>query len=74
MPMLAKKSTITPTKREGTLIQHVFDDPVLQAEFEALNNNQDRLDYISGIEAIASLEHETTLSHEEVLLNALGLK
>jgi len=73
MPMLAKQSSINAAKRKGTLIQHVFDDPVLQAEFEALTNNQDRLDYISGIEAIASLEHETTLSHEEVL-NALGMK
>ena len=73
MPMLAKKSTINPTSRERTLIEHHFDDPVLQAEFEALTNNQDRLDYISGIEAIASLDHETTLSHEEVL-NALGMK
>jgi hypothetical protein len=71
--MLAKKSTISPTSRERELIEHVFDDPVLQTEFEALTNNQDRLDYISGIEAIASLEHETTLSHEEVL-NALGMK
>ena len=73
MPILAKKSTINPTSRERTLIEHHFDDPVLQAEFEALTNNQDRLDYISGIEAIASLDHETTLSHEEVL-NALGMK
>jgi hypothetical protein len=71
--MLAKKSTINPTSRERTLIEHRFDDPVLQAEFDALTNNQDRLDYISGIEAIASLEHETTLSHEEVLI-ALGMK
>jgi hypothetical protein len=73
MPVLAKKSTINPTSREETLIEHHFDDPVLQAEFEALTNNEDRLDYISGIEAIASLDHETTLSHEEVL-NALGMK
>lgn len=73
MPILAKKSTINPTSRERTLIEHHFDDPVLQAEFDALNNTQDRLDYISGIEAIASLDHETTLSHEEVL-NALGMK
>ena len=73
MPMLAKKSTVSPTSRERELIEHHFDDPILQAEFEALTNNQDRLDYFSGIEAIDSLEHETTLSHEEVL-NALGMK
>ena len=73
MPMLAKQSSMNTTGAQKTLIEHHFDDPVLQAEFEALTNNQDRLDYISGIEAIASLEHETTLSHEEVL-NALGMK
>jgi hypothetical protein len=73
MPRLAKQSSINSSRGKGTLIQHVFDDPVLQVEFEALTNNQDRLDYISGIEAIGSLEHETTLSHEEVS-NALGMK
>ncbi len=74
MPMLAKQSSMNNTTgTQKTLVQHHFDDPVLQAEFDALNNNQDRLDYISGIEAIVSLEHETTLSHEEVL-NALGMK
>ena len=55
------------------MIEHHFDDPILQAEFDALTNNEDRLDYIEGIEAVASLEHETTLSHDEVL-NALGMK
>ena len=73
MPMLAKQSSMNITRTKKTLIERHFDDPVLQAEFDALTNNEDRLDYISGIEAIASLEHETTLSHEEVL-NALGMK
>ncbi len=72
MPMLAKQSSMN-SSRGKNLIEHHFDDPILQAEFEALTNNEDRLDYISGIEAIASLEHETTLSHEE-LLNALNMK
>lgn len=72
MPMLAKQSSMN-SGRGKNLIEHHFDDPVLQAEFDALTNNEDRLDYISGIEAIASLEHETTLSHEE-LLNALNMK
>jgi hypothetical protein len=73
MPMLAKQSSVNATGRKKTLIERHFDDPVLQAEFDALTNNQDRLDYIEGIEAIASLEQEATLSHEEVL-NALGMK
>ena len=73
MPMLAKQSSMNITRTKKTLIERHFDDPVLQAEFDALTNNEDRLDYISGIEAIASLEHETTLSHEEVLI-ALGMK
>ena len=72
MPMLAKQSS-TNNSRGKNLIEHHFDDPVLQDEFDALTNNEDRMDYISGIEAIASLEHETTLSHEE-LLNALDMK
>ena len=68
MPMLVKQSSINTSRRKKPLIQRHFDDPVLQAEFDGLTNNEDRMDYISGIEAIASLEHETTLSHEEVLV------
>ena len=73
MPMLAKQSSIKTTRRKEPLIEHHFDDPALQAEFDALTNNEDRLDFIEGIEAIASLKQEATLSHEEVL-NALGMK
>jgi len=73
MPVLAKQSSINTTRGKKTLIERHFDDPVLQAEFDVLTNNEDRLDYVDGIEAIASLEQEATLSHEEVL-NALGMK
>ena len=73
MPMLAKQSPINTTRTKKPLIEHHFGDPVLQAEFDALINNEDRLDFIDGIEAVASLEHEVTLSHEDVL-TALGMK
>ena len=73
MPMLAKESSMNTIKRKASLIERHFDDPVLQAEFNVLTNNEDRLDYIEGIEAIASLDKEATLSHDEVL-NALGMK
>jgi hypothetical protein len=73
MPMIATQSSIKTSRTKAPLIQRRFDDPVLQAEFDALTNNQDRIDYIKGIEAIVSLEQESTLSHEEVL-NALGMK
>ena len=54
------------------LIQCSFDSEVLQAEFEALTTNENRLDFIRGIEEIAKLKHESTLSHDEVIA-ALGL-
>ena len=73
MPMLAKESAMNKTSRKALLIERHFDDPVLQAEFNVLTNNEDRLDYIEGLEAIASLDKEATLSHDEVL-NALGMK
>ena len=73
MPMLAKESSMNTIKRKARLIERHFDDPVLQAEFNVLTNNEDRLDYIEGIEAIVSLDKEATLSHDEVL-NALGMK
>jgi hypothetical protein len=64
--MLAKKSTITPTKRENTLIEHHFDDPVLQAEFETLTNNEDRLDFIEGIKGVERIRIHGTVSFEEM--------
>lgn len=73
MSLSAKQSSMNTTARKNSLIEHHFDNPVLQAEFDALTNNEDRLDYIEGIEAIAHLEQEALLSHEEVL-NALGMK
>ena len=49
MPMVAKQSSINTTNRKAPLIDCHFDDPVLQAEFDALTNNEDRLDFIEGI-------------------------
>ena len=59
------------TYRDG-LIQHVFDSSVLQAEYEALASNEDRLDFIRGIEELRLLKNESTLSNDEVIA-ALGL-
>ena len=66
MPMLAKQSSINAAKRKGTLIQHVFDDPVLQAEFDAITNNEDRLDFIEGIKGIDRIRMHGTVSFEEM--------
>jgi hypothetical protein len=66
MPMLAKKSTISPTKREKTLIEHHFDDPVLQAEFDDLTNNDDRLDYIELIRGIQQVKESGAISVDEL--------
>jgi hypothetical protein len=66
MPILAKQSSINSSRGKGTLIQHVFDDPVLQAEFEALTNNEDRLDFIEGIKGIERIKVHGTVSFEEM--------
>ena len=66
MPMLAKKSTINPTSRERTLIEHRFDDSDLQAEFDDLTNNDDRLDYIELIRGIQQVKESGAISVDEL--------
>jgi hypothetical protein len=47
-------------------IEHHFDDPDLQTEFDALSNNEDRLDYIEAMEALGHIEEQGTISFEEM--------
>ncbi len=65
MPMLAKQSSIN-TGGKKPLIEHYFDDPILQAEFDALTNNKDRLDFIEGIKGIERIKVHGTVSFEEM--------
>ncbi len=66
MPMVAKQSSINTTNRKAPLIDCHFDDPVLQAEFDALTNNEDRLDFIEGIKGIERIKRHGTVSFEEM--------
>ncbi len=65
MPMLAKQSSIN-TGGKKPLIERHFDDPVLQAEFDGLTNNEDRLDFIEGIKGINRIRMHGTVSFEEM--------
>ena len=64
--MLAKKSTITSTKQEKILIDHHSDDPAVQAEFDDLTNNDDRLDYIELIRGIHQVKESGAISMDEL--------
>ena len=66
MPMLAKHSSINTTRGKKTLIECHFEDPVLQAEFDALTNNEDRLDYIELIKGIEQVKEHGTISLDEL--------
>jgi hypothetical protein len=66
MPMVAKQSSMNTTARKKTLIEHHFDDPVLQVEFDALVSNEDRLDFIEGIKGIERIKKHGTVSFEEM--------
>jgi len=66
MPMLAKQSSINTTRGKKTLIECHFEDPVLQAEFDALTNNEDRLDYIELIKGIEQVKEHGTISLDEL--------
>lgn len=54
------------------LIEHMFDDPDLQEEFNALISNEDRLDYIEAMNALGRIEKNGTYTHEEMMA-LLGL-
>ncbi len=65
MPMLAKQSSMN-SSRGKNLVEHHFDDPVLQGEFDGLTNNEDRLDFIEGIKGINRIRMHGTVSFEEM--------
>jgi len=57
-------------KSEGNqnlgLPQYCFEDPAFQAEFEALTDPEDRLDYIIAFKAFNRPEPEETITIEEM--------
>jgi hypothetical protein len=63
--MLAKQSSMN-SSRGKNLIEHHFDDPARQAEFDALTNNEDRLDYIELIRGIEQVKEAGTISLDEL--------
>ena len=63
MPVSARKASGVPKEE---LINYQFDDPELQTEFDALNSNEDRSDYIEAFKGFRRLASRRTFSHEEV--------
>jgi hypothetical protein len=63
MSVSARKTSGPVTEK---LIDHHFDDPELQAEFDALGSNEDRSDYIEAFKGYVRLASRRTFSHEEV--------
>lgn len=47
-------------------VTHKFDDPVHQAEFNALTDNEDRLDYIEAVRSIERVKQEGTYTLDEL--------
>jgi hypothetical protein len=45
---------------------HSFEDPAFQAEFDALTEPEDRLDYLVAFKAFARPEPEETITLEEM--------
>ena len=68
--MLAKEDVMLAKKIDefvsGELISYRFIDPVRQAEFDALTNNEDRLDYIELIRGIEQVKEHGTISLDEL--------
>ncbi len=53
------------------LVTHKFDDSIRQAEFDALTDNEDRIDYIEAVKSIERVKQEGayTLDELEALLS-----
>jgi hypothetical protein len=68
--MLAKEDVMLAKKIDefvsGELISYRFIDPVRQAEFDALTNNEDRLDYVELIRGIEQVKEHGTISLDEL--------
>ena len=65
--VLARDMTIDV---EG-LVTQKFDDSIRQAEFEALTDNEDRLDYIEAVKSVERVKQDGTytLGELEALLS-----
>ena len=60
--VLAKEMTLDV---EG-LVTHKFDDPIRQAEFDVLTDNEDRLDYIEAVKSIERVKQDGTYTLDEL--------
>ncbi len=60
--MLAKKVEFA----SGDLISYHFGDTEHQLEFDALTNNEDRIDYIDLIKGIEQVKEHGTISLDEL--------
>jgi hypothetical protein len=64
------KTGAATTRTEGNenvkLPAQSFEDPALQAEFDALTDPEDRLDYLVAFKAFTRLEPEETITLEEM--------
>ena len=60
-------ATIRTEKTENVkLPAHSFEDPAFQAEFDALTDPEDRLDYLVAFKAFTRPEPEETITLEEM--------
>ena len=48
------------------LVTHKFDDPIHQAEFDALTDNEDRLDYIEAVKSIERVKQDGTYTLDQL--------
>jgi hypothetical protein len=48
------------------LITQKFDDPIRQAEFDVLTDNEDRLDYIEAVTSIERVKQDGTYTLDEL--------
>ncbi len=54
------------TPAEDRLAAHVLKDPELQREFNRLNTDEDRQDFLAALEALEEVEREGAVSWESV--------
>jgi hypothetical protein len=60
------KTTVKPDEGSTTDFRPPFDDPDLMEEWTALENPEDRADYLDALQTLAELEEEELSSWEDV--------
>ena len=48
------------------LVTHKFDDSIHQVEFDALTDNEDRLDYIEAVKSIERVKQDGTYTLDQL--------